>query len=149
MPVSEAKKKANARWNASKDNIMIRPEKEAGAAIRAAALAAGQSNQQYILQATQERMERDSNGRTDAPAEIPQDGAGDVSGVGGGILTPAALETATGAAQKTGETVSAFVERAVTVQAQRDKASLRMGINPAKPKDGWRRRRALSGKGSI
>lgn len=59
MPVSEAKKKANARWNASKDNIMIRPDKEDGAAIRKAADEVGQSLQQYILQATHERMERD------------------------------------------------------------------------------------------
>lgn len=62
MPVSDAKKKANARWNASKDNIMIRPTKEEGAAIRAAAIAAGQSNQQYILQATRERMSREATG---------------------------------------------------------------------------------------
>ena len=62
MPVSDAKKKANARWNASKDNIMIRPTKEEGAAIRAAAIAAGQSNQQYILQATRERMCREATG---------------------------------------------------------------------------------------
>lgn len=62
MPVSDAKKKANARWNASKDNIMIRPTKEEGAAIRAAAIAAGQSNQQYILQATRERMSREAVG---------------------------------------------------------------------------------------
>lgn len=62
MPVSDAKKKANARWNASKDNIMIRPTKEEGAAIRAAATAAGQSNQQYILQATRERMAREAVG---------------------------------------------------------------------------------------
>ena len=62
MPVSDAKKKANARWNASKDNIMIRPTKEEGAAIRAAAIAAGQSNQQYILQAARERMSREAVG---------------------------------------------------------------------------------------
>jgi len=60
MPVSDAKKKANARWNASKDNIMIRPDKEDGAAIRKAADIAMQSLQQYILQATHERMERDN-----------------------------------------------------------------------------------------
>lgn len=59
MPISEAKKKANAKWNASKDNLMIRPSKEEGAAIRAAATAASQSNQQYILQAVRERMERE------------------------------------------------------------------------------------------
>ena len=67
MPVSDAKKKANARWNASKDNIMIRPTKEEGAAIRAAAIAAGQSNQQYILQATRERMSREAVGSPTRP----------------------------------------------------------------------------------
>ena len=69
MPVSDAKKKANARWNASKDNIMIRPTKEEGAAIRAAAIAAGQSNQQYILQATRERMSRDAIGGPTSPVD--------------------------------------------------------------------------------
>ena len=74
MPVSEAKKKANARWNASKDNIMIRPTKEEGAAIRDAAAAAGQSNQQYILQATRERMEREHH---KWPSEDVQGPSGD------------------------------------------------------------------------
>lgn len=74
MPVSDAKKKANARWNASKDNIMIRPTKEEGAAIRAAAIAAGQSNQQYILQATRERMSREAVGIPTSPIN-----AGEVS----------------------------------------------------------------------
>lgn len=69
MPVSDAKKKANARWNASKDNIMIRPTKEEGAAIRAAAIAAGQSNQQYILQATRERMSREAVGTPTRPVD--------------------------------------------------------------------------------
>lgn len=69
MPVSDAKKKANARWNASKDNIMIRPTKEEGAAIRAAAIAAGQSNQQYILQATRERMRREATGSPTGAAD--------------------------------------------------------------------------------
>ena len=73
MPVSEAKKKANARWNASKDNIMLRPTKEEGAAIRAAAAIAGQSNQQYILQATRERMEQD---RCKDPSEAQQGTSG-------------------------------------------------------------------------
>lgn len=89
MPVSEAKKKANARWNASKDNIMLRPTKEEGAAIRAAAAIAGQSNQQYILQATRERMERDSG----TPPEIAQNGP--ESTVGAGVIS--LIETAQGA----------------------------------------------------
>lgn len=80
MPVSDAKKKANARWNASKDNIMIRPTKEEGAAIRAAAIAAGQSNQQYILQATRERMSREAMGSPTRAATDTIDGGGDVLG---------------------------------------------------------------------
>ena len=59
MPVSDAHKRASRKWDSSRDNIMIRPDKETGAAIRAAAAKAGQSNQQYILQATLERMERE------------------------------------------------------------------------------------------
>jgi len=38
---------------------MLRPAKEAGQEIRAAAAAAGQSLQGYILQAVRERMERE------------------------------------------------------------------------------------------
>lgn len=57
---SEAKRKANTAYNKRQDNIMIRPSKERGATIRAAAANAGQSVQAYILQAIQERIERDN-----------------------------------------------------------------------------------------
>ncbi len=124
MPVSEAKKKANARWNASKDNIMIRPTKEEGTAIRAAAAAAGQSNQQYILQATRERMERDGAGG-------PQQAAGAPTGAGGISLPPGVLESAQRAAGRTGEAVWDFLARAAQSQAKRDEISLHMGLNPA------------------
>lgn len=60
MAVSEAHKKASYKYNASRDSITIRPEKAEGAEIRKAAAEAGQSIQNYILQATRERMERDS-----------------------------------------------------------------------------------------
>lgn len=56
MPVSEAKKKANAKWNASKDNIMIRPSKEEGAKIRQAAAEAGKSVQAFILEVLREHI---------------------------------------------------------------------------------------------
>ena len=59
MAVSEAHKKASAKWNASRDNIMIRPDKEEGQKIRDEAASAGQSVQAYILQAIRERMERE------------------------------------------------------------------------------------------
>jgi len=65
MSVSDAHKRASAKWNASKDNLMIRPDKDEGATIRAAAATAGQSNQQYILQAVRERMKRDKENAGD------------------------------------------------------------------------------------
>lgn len=60
MAISEAKKRANIEYNKRQDNIMIRPDKEKGAQIRAAAAAAGQSVQAYILQAVAERMQREA-----------------------------------------------------------------------------------------
>lgn len=56
MPVTQAKRRNNDNYNAKCDSIMIRPLKPEGAAIRAAAAAAGQSLQGYILQAVRERM---------------------------------------------------------------------------------------------
>ena len=46
-------------------------------------------------------------------------------------LSPEALKTAQEAAESTGETVPQFVGRAVQTQAQQDKTSLSLGIDPA------------------
>ena len=51
-----AEKAAVKKYQQSRDNIMIRPDKETGAQIRQAAADAGQSVQQYILQAVNDRM---------------------------------------------------------------------------------------------
>lgn len=51
MAPSDAQKRAAAKWKKSRDSITIRPTKETGAAIRAAAAAAGLSVQQFILKA--------------------------------------------------------------------------------------------------
>lgn len=59
MSVSEAHKRASAKWNGSRDNIMIRPTQEEGQQIRQAAAAAGQSVQGYILDAVRHRMQAD------------------------------------------------------------------------------------------
>ena len=96
MAATEAQKRAALKWNKSRDTIVIRPDKETGAAIRAAAAAAGQSNQQYILQATQERME----------------GGGDPYGLD--------LDRINQHIEGTGETVPAFVNRAVDETIGRD-----------------------------
>lgn len=59
MPIPEAKRRNNDAYNAKCDRIVIQPMKERGQEIRAAAAAAGQSLQGYILQAIAERMERE------------------------------------------------------------------------------------------
>lgn len=56
---SPAQIKANIKYNKSRDSITIRPTKEDGAQIRVDAERAGQSIQNYILQACAERRERD------------------------------------------------------------------------------------------
>ena len=53
-----AEKAAVRKYQQSRDNIMIRPSKEIGQQIRQAAAEAGQSVQQYILQAVNDRMEK-------------------------------------------------------------------------------------------
>ena len=58
---SPAQIKANIKYNKSRDSITIRPTKEDGAQIRDDAERAGQSIQNYILQACQERQERDAS----------------------------------------------------------------------------------------
>ena len=59
--VSENKRKSLDAYNATCDYISLRPKKERGQEIRAAAKAAGQSLQGYILQAVRERMDREKN----------------------------------------------------------------------------------------
>lgn len=58
---SPAQIKANIKYNKSRDSITIRPTKEDGAQIRDDAEHAGQSIQNYILQACQERRDRDAS----------------------------------------------------------------------------------------
>ena len=55
---TDAQKRASTNYNRKQDNIMVRPNKEEGATIRAAAAAAGKSVQGYVLEAVREKMER-------------------------------------------------------------------------------------------
>ena len=56
MPLNAKKAATNAAHMAKLDMIRLQPYKAEGAAIRAAASAAGQSLQGYVLQAVRERM---------------------------------------------------------------------------------------------
>lgn len=109
MAVSESRKKANQKWDAANlDRVSIAMPKGMKDTVKAAAAVAGESMNQYIIGATEQRI----NG-LQQPAGAPQ---GE-----GAILTPSALKTAQEAAQRAGETVPAFVSRAVDIQAKRDK----------------------------
>lgn len=64
-------------------------------------------------------------------AGTPQEPAETAQGAGAVSLPPDTLETAQRAAGRTGESVAAFVARAVAAQEKRDKNSLKLDINPA------------------
>ena len=103
MAASDAHKRASYKYNAGRDNIMIRPTKEAGQQIRQAAQAVGKSVQAYIL----DRIAGDG----DAPAPAPQAPQ---------YITPEALDKATQAAQAAGEELDAWITRAINDTAKRD-----------------------------
>lgn len=70
MPLSEARKRANKKWNDANmknryDRIQLLAPKGRKDEIQSAASSAGQSLSGYILQAVDERMQRDTDG---APA---------------------------------------------------------------------------------
>ena len=114
MAVSEAQKKSAQKWDAANlDRISIAMPKGMKDMVKAAAAVAGESMNQYIIGATEQRI----NG-LQQPAGAPQGG--------GAILAPETLKTAQEAAQKAGESVPAFVSRAVETQAQRDNVTRAM-----------------------
>lgn len=115
MAVSKAQQNATNKWIAKAyDRINLTVPKGRKEEIQAFAAQTGESVNGFINRAIGEAM-----------GESPQQPAGAPQGMGA-ILTPAALKTAQEAAQNAGETVSAFVGRAVDVQAQRDKLTLAM-----------------------
>lgn len=59
---TEARRESNKRSDAKYQQLLIKPYKEEGQRIRAAAAEAGQSVQAYILQAVRDRMTREEQG---------------------------------------------------------------------------------------
>lgn len=57
------------RYQGKRDAIMLRPDKETGATIRAAAAAASMSVQGYVLEAVREKMERERAGAVSPAVE--------------------------------------------------------------------------------
>ena len=114
MAVSAAKKKANQKWDtANMATLACKVKKDQAERFREYCTNKGETVnaalQGYISSCIGDNQQQKSAG-------MPQ-GSGD-------ILTPEALKTAQDAAEKAGETVPAFVERAVETQAKRDKVAL-------------------------
>ena len=119
MAVSKAQQNATNKWIAKVyDRINLTVPKGRKEEIQAFAAQTGESVNGFINRAIGEAM-----------GESPQQPAGAPQGMGA-ILTPAALKTAQEAAQRAGESVPAFVGRAIETQAQRDKV-----IQAMKPKE--------------
>lgn len=91
------------------DKVLVRMPKGRKDEIQIFAAQTGESVNGFINRAIGEAM-----------GESPQKPAGAPQGEGT-ILTPAALKTAQEAAQMAGESIPAFVARAVETQAQRDR----------------------------
>ena len=119
MAVSKAQQNATNKWIAKVyDRINLTVPKGRKEEIQAFAAQTGESVNGFINRAIGEAM-----------GESPQQPAGAPQGMGA-ILTHAALKTAQEAAQRAGETVPAFVGRAIETQAQRDKV-----IQAMKPRE--------------
>lgn len=122
MATSKAQQNATNKWIAKAyDRINLTVPKGRKEIIQAHAEANGESVNGFINRAIGEAM-----------GESPQKPAGAPQG-DGAILTPAALKTAQEAAQRAGETVPAFVGRAVETQAQRDKVMQAMRTKEKAP----------------
>ncbi len=125
MPASKAQQKAVSKYmKENYDVYQIRMKKGQKDTIKAHAAAQGESMNGFIGRAIGETMERDGPG---SPSEAPKL----ILGAGVASLTSETLEAAQKAAEAVGEGVPQFVARAVTIQAQRDQTSLKLGINPA------------------
>lgn len=117
---TEARKTGNRKWDAANlDRISVAAPKGTKERWKSAATAHDKSLNQLIVEAVDHQISQD---RDKGPSEAQQSPSG-----GEGIsLHPEALQTAQNAAQKAGETVSQFVERAVDVQAKRDEMARKM-----------------------
>lgn len=111
MAVSDAKKKANAKWDSENmATLACKVKKDHADKFKAYCAGVGKTSNAILRDFVLESIGEES----------PQKPAGAAQGEGA-ILTPAALKTAQEAAQRAGETVPAFVSRAVDIQAKRDK----------------------------
>lgn len=131
MAVSEAKKKANAKWDSENMATLACKVKRAQAeAFKVYCEIQGRTSnavlRDYVLGCIGE-------GKI---SEGPQEAAEAPCSPRGILVSLDTLKVAQRAAEVTGESVPDFVARAVDTQEKRDKMSLRVGINPAEREGG-------------
>ena len=126
MAVSDAKKKANAKWDSENmATLACKVKKDHADKFKAYCSEIGKTSNAVLRECVLSCI-------GEATGESPQQPAGAPQGMGA-ILTPAALKTAQEAAQRAGETIPAFVSRAVETQAQRDKVMQAMRTKEKAP----------------
>ena len=121
MAPRESQKRASLKWD--KENMTVlscKIRKDQAAEFKAYCENQGSTSNTVLKDFVLECIGEQEPG---APQAAP--------GGEGISLHPQALKTAQEAAQNTGKTVEQFIERAVQTQAQGDKSSLGLGINPA------------------
>lgn len=120
MAVSDRKKASNKKWDvANIERLSIAVPKGERDEIRASAAAAGESINKYIISAIRARM-GDADGGASPAAEIVQAAQPVAEAQPGQVLDGAALERAETAAAAAGETLPAFLARAVQQVADAD-----------------------------
>ena len=120
MPITEARRKANEKYNAKAyDEIKVRVPKGRKAELQAYAEQRRESLNGFIGRAIEEQVKRDTgiiSEDSDSPM-IP--------------ILPETLESATQAASATGENIPAFIARAVRGQVKRDRMAFEIGVDPS------------------
>lgn len=120
MAISEAKKKANQKWDSANMSTMAcKVKREQAEQFRAYCTNKGET----VNAVLQGFVSSCINNTASETQNIAPDGDKNAGAI---LTTPAALKTAQEAAQRAGEPVPVFVERAVETQAQRDRIAQSM-----------------------
>lgn len=128
MPASKAQQKAVNKYMREKyDRVNLTMPKGKKEQVQAYAEQQGESVNGFINRAIEEAM------TTQSP-ETPVFSPNTAEDVGGITLSVDAMKTAQNAAKSAGETLPAFMERAITTQAERDKRAA--ALNARLPKKG-------------
>ena len=116
MAISDAKKKANAKWDSENmATLACKVKKDHADRFKAYCAEIGKTSNAVLRDCVLSCI-------GEAMGNTPQE-ATETHGGGGAILSLETLAAAQEAAQKAGETVPAFIGRAVTTQAQRDRVT--------------------------